>query len=254
MQLGIALAGAWLLTLLALGCASPEPTATPVPAPTATPLGPASDALPASDASPTPQVSPDLSSVMDTVLRALSGDTTGVRAMGESGDTAYIPVLVELLRFPWYFDSPTLDAVQASLAQLMGQPNEVLSEQQQDWEWWADWIGNHPEVRPPSGFAEWKGRLFSVLVDPAMGAFLYDGVKARIRLEEIVWGGVKKDGIPDLTSPPVVTAEEATYLDPSDRVFGVSFNGHHRAYPHRILNPHEMANDVVGGVAFALAY
>ena len=39
-----------------------------------------------------------------------------------------------------------------------------------------------------------------------------------------------------------------------DRVFGVSFNGEHRAYPLRILNAHEMANDVVGGVPFALAY
>ena len=37
------------------------------------------------------------------------------------------------------------------------------------------------------------------------------------------------------------------------RVFGVFINGEHRAYPHRILNAHEMANDVVGGVPFALA-
>ena len=258
MQLGIAFAGAWLLTLSALGCVSPEPTATPtltpVPAPTATPLGPASDPLPAYDASPTPQVSPDPSSVMDTALLALGGNLSGVQAMGTSGDPAYIPALVEFLRFPWYFGPSSLAAVHSSLASLIGQQAEGLSEQQQDWEWWVDWIGNHPEVRPPAGFAEWKGRLFSVLVDPEMGAFLYDGVKARIRLEEIVWGGVKKDGIPDLTSPPVVTSEEATYLEPSDRVFGVSLNGHHRAYPHRILNPHEMANDVVGGVPFALAY
>jgi hypothetical protein len=69
-----------------------------------------------------------------------------------------------------------------------------------------------------------------------------------------VWGGVRKDGIPDLTNPPVVPAARATYLEPSDRVFGVSINGAHRAYPLRILNRHEMANDVVGGVPFALAY
>jgi hypothetical protein len=31
-------------------------------------------------------------------------------------------------------------------------------------------------------------------------------------------------------------------------------NEEHRAYPLRILNPHEMANDVLGGVPFALAY
>ena len=77
---------------------------------------------------------------------------------------------------------------------------------------------------------------------------------ARIRLEEIAWGGVGKDGIPDLRYPPVVTAGEADYLEPPDRVFGVSINGEHRAYPLRILNLHEMANDIVGGVPFALAY
>ena len=52
----------------------------------------------------------------------------------------------------------------------------------------------------------------------------------------------------------MVPADEADYLNWDDRVFGVSINGEHRAYPLRILNPHEMANDVVGGVPFALAY
>lgn len=87
-----------------------------------------------------------------------------------------------------------------------------------------------------------------------LGEFLYEGVKTDIRLEEVVWGGVSKDGIPDLRYAPVYAASEAEYLDPEDRVFGVSFNGESRAYPLRILNPHEMANDVVGGVPFALAY
>ena len=76
----------------------------------------------------------------------------------------------------------------------------------------------------------------------------------RTRTEEVVWGGVPKDGIPDLTRPPVLPAAQPDYLNPDDRVFGVSLNGEHRAYPLRILNPHEMANDVVGGVPFALAY
>ena len=254
----VARALAWLVTLLALGCAAPEPTptATPtaVPVPTPTPLETVADASPLHGKAPTEQSSQDPRDVMDTALLALGGNLSGVQAMGTSGDPAYIPALVEFLRFPWYLGPTSLAAVHSSLASLIGQQAEGLSEQQRDWEWWVDWIGNHPEVQPPAGFAEWKGRLFSVLVDPEMGAFLYDGVKARIRLEEIVWGGVEKDGIPDLTNPQVVSAEEATYLNPLDRVFGVSFNGEHRAYPHRILNPHEMANDVVGGVPFALAY
>jgi hypothetical protein len=96
--------------------------------------------------------------------------------------------------------------------------------------------------------------MFGLLVDPEQVLFLYEGVESRIRLEEIVWGGVAKDGIPDLTNPRVMTPEEAGYLFDDDRVFGVSFNGEHRAYPLRVLNAHEMANDVVEGVPFALAY
>jgi hypothetical protein len=37
-------------------------------------------------------------------------------------------------------------------------------------------------------------------------------------------------------------------------VFGVSINSDHRAYPLRILDWHEMFNDVVGGKPVTLAY
>ena len=192
--------------------------------------------------------------LMDAAFGELSaGERTGervrevVRKMGESGNTSYIPVLTELLLFV-----PRL-AVLSSLGDLIGQPYELLSSEQRQRSWWIRWLANHPEVQPPDGFAAWKGQLFS-LIDPRMGDFIYNGVKTGIRLEEIVWGGVRKDGIPDLTNPPAVSGKEAGYLRPSDRVFGVSINGEHRAYPLRILNAHEMANDVVGGVPFALAY
>ena len=69
-----------------------------------------------------------------------------------------------------------------------------------------------------------------------------------------MWGGVRKDGIPDLRFPPNIPGDSAGYLESQDRVFGVSINGEHRAYPHRILNPHEMANDILGDEQFALAY
>jgi hypothetical protein len=174
------------------------------------------------------------------------------RKMAQSGDTSYIPVLLEFLRFQQQ-DEPRI-AIVSMLNQILEGPDEiVIPPERTTWQWWVEWLGNHPEVKPPDGYAAWKGQLYSLL-DPGLGSFLYEGVKTRIRLEEIVWGGVRKDGIPDLTNPPVLRAEQATYLEPSDRVFGVSINGAHRAYPLRILNSHEMANDVVGGVPFALAY
>ena len=92
------------------------------------------------------------------------------------------------------------------------------------------------------------------IIDPGSGGFLFDGVKTDIRLEEIVWGGVNKDGIPDLQNPPAIAASKADYLESDDRVFGITIYGESKVYPLRILNLHEMANDVVGGVAFALAY
>jgi len=75
-----------------------------------------------------------------------------------------------------------------------------------------------------------------------------------VRIEEAVWGGVRVDGIPALVNPKMQNAAQADYLDESEPVFGVSINGDNRAYPLRILDWHEMANDVVGGKAVALAY
>ena len=192
--------------------------------------------------------------IYDALDSALRGDPWGLARLGDSGDPTYIPVLVELMRFPWWqIDREVEIALYEALDTIVDR-NPAIADVEpgsdvDEWARWVVWLGRHPEVWPPPGFAGWKGRLFGDLVDPAMGAFLYDGVRANIRVEEIVWGGVRKDGIPDLPDAPVIDG-----ADPEDRMFGVSFNGEHRAYPHRIVNAHEMANDVVGGVPFALAY
>jgi hypothetical protein len=92
------------------------------------------------------------------------------------------------------------------------------------------------------------------LIDEGFGEFLRDEYPARIRVEEIQWGGVLVDGIPALDEPNMLAAAEADYLAPEDVVFGLAINGEARAYPLRILDWHEMANDVVGGVPVSLAY
>ncbi|MCH7605742.1 MAG: DUF3179 domain-containing protein [Chloroflexi bacterium] len=172
------------------------------------------------------------------------------RLAGGSGNPAYIPILIDLLRVQFHRSGRL--TLGSNLVRLIDQAEGPLADELADWGWWVEWLGNHPEVRPPVGYDGWKGR-FLAFIDPKMGAFFYDGVKSRIRLEEAVWGGVPTDGIPDLTNAPVVSPADAEYLVPTDRVFGVSINGEHRAYPLRILNPHEMANDVLGGVPIALA-
>lgn len=59
----------------------------------------------------------------------------------------------------------------------------------------------------------------------------------------IISGGVPKDGIPSLFNPPVIPAAEANYLSDSDLVVGIVVNGQPRAYPHTILDWHEVVNE-----------
>jgi hypothetical protein len=64
---------------------------------------------------------------------------------------------------------------------------------------------------------------------------------------EIISGGVPKDGIPSLFSPKMISAGEANYLRDSDLVVGIVVNGQARAYPHTILDWHEVANEDLPG-------
>ena len=121
------------------------------------------------------------------------------------------------------------------------------------WGDWFLWQEAHPEIGVLPGFAKLQSRVYS-LIDPNFDAFLPGDQKHEIRLEEITWGGVTKDSIPALTSPPMIDASAASYLNPDDLVFGVVLNGDVRAYPLRIMDWHEMLNDVVGGVPVSIAY
>ena len=95
-------------------------------------------------------------------------------------------------------------------------------------------------------------------IDPEFQRFL-GGERSKpenmdIRLEEIVWGGVRVDGIPSLDTPTMTPATAATWLEDDDLVYGVEIDGDARAYPLRIMGWHEMMNDVVGDVPVAIAY
>ena len=62
--------------------------------------------------------------------------------------------------------------------------------------------------------------------------------------------GAPKDAIPALTEPGFISASEVTYLDDDDLVVG--YKG--RAYPHKILDWHEIVNDSNDGSDFAVTY
>ena len=165
-------------------------------------------------------------------------------------DKSMVPLLIELLRFVGGIDLPI--ATNTALSTITGRESENSA---RAWHGWMEWLAkNADEYSPPDGYVQWKVALMNQ-IDPRFGEFLAPAENgSRINLSEVAWGGVRPDGIPDLQNAPVVYADEQDYLLPSDRVFGVSINGDHRAYPLRIVNAHEMANDVLGGEPIALAY
>jgi hypothetical protein len=121
-----------------------------------------------------------------------------------------------------------------------------------DWFGWAEWYEGS-ELAPPPGFASWKGKLWS-RIDPGFGALLRDEHPTRIRVEEIDWGGVPLEGIPALDQPPHVPAAAVPWLGGEEPVVGIALGGEARAYPLRIIDWHELVNDRLGGVPFALVY
>ncbi|MGH6924821.1 MAG: DUF3179 domain-containing protein [Propylenella sp.] len=158
------------------------------------------------------------------------------------GKTDAIPLLIFAMRF-----IPERRDLEDALVKITG-------EQIYGWNEWMMWQEAHPEIEAFDGFAKVHAEIHSKIVDPNFALFLGEGKKHEIRIEEIVWGGVKKDAIPALNHPRMLPADEATYLDDADLLFGISINGDARAYPLRILDWHEMLNDTIGGIDVSLAY
>ena len=71
----------------------------------------------------------------------------------------------------------------------------------------------------------------------------FDLADALVPIDEILWGGVQRDGIPSINQPKFVSASDAKFLGKKDRVLGVYRNGIAKAYPIRILDRHEVVND-----------
>ena len=172
---------------------------------------------------------------------------TAIEALRARGGLDLMASLILALRFTRHDEAP--------LADLM---NQVAGDDgPTDWFAWMLWQQARPEIIPHPSYAALKRRLY-LRIDPNFEVFFRDRAirrdRMKIRLEEITWGGVRKDGIPALTNPKLIPADQADYLVGSDFVFGIAINGDVRAYPLRIMGWHEMFNDVVGGVPLALAY
>ncbi len=177
------------------------------------------------------------------------------QSLGELGDPLYIAPLIDVGYFAR--SRPATTAILNALESLTGLSQDV------GWSGYFEWASQNNIPLPPH-YAEFKGLLFAVFVDPDFERFFDPSVgeTARINLLEVVWGGVQVDGIPSLVnarqiSPEAAQAEgqsftqfcregDCAYPADDELVFGVSINGDSRAYPLRLLNWHEMFNDVIG--------
>lgn len=72
-----------------------------------------------------------------------------------------------------------------------------------------------------------------------------------IPLNEVKDGGVGRDGIPSIDEPEFITD---AVIDDEELVVGIYFEGEARAYPHYILDWHEVVNDVIGNDPITLNY
>ncbi len=186
-------------------------------------------------------------STLAVFIDLLSSDKSVRKAayawLQENGTVAHAPALLDVLYFQknripndWFRVMKHLTGRQFSM----------------QWPRWMQWLGKQ-NFTPVPAYAQFKALLYRS-IDPAFAVFLKPSAPSTIRRDEIVWGGVKKDGIPALTLPVLVPAEQADYLDDENLVFGLSLNGAARAWPMKILSWHEMVNDTVGGEAVSLAY
>jgi hypothetical protein len=110
---------------------------------------------------------------------------------------------------------------------------------------WYEWLWSAAPVEHPD-YAEFKAGLYEQ-IDPRFREYFANRPKTLIRLDEIRWGGVWRDGIPPLKNPKMIRSREATYLADDNIVFGVAIDGDVRAYPKRILAWHEMVKDTIAG-------
>ena len=190
--------------------------------------------------------------VVEQVVRGGQIDRAFFDDIAASGDPLYAAPLIDAAYF--FPSGPFWEVFSDTL--------EAITGERRSWTEHFEWAGREDIALPP-GYDRFKGLFLATFIDPAFARF-FDGVEenARINLAEVVWGGVRVDGIPSLVNSRQISPQTAAtqgenlfqfcrlgdcrYPAPDELVFGVSLDGDARAYPLRLLNWHEMFNDVVG--------
>ena len=162
---------------------------------------------------------------------------SALKRIGERWSNAYAAILIEIVGF--IPNRGVRGGVVALLEKVSGRKFGG------DINGWYEWLWSIEPAEHPD-YAELKAALYETL-DPRFREYFRDRPKKSIRLDEIRWGGVHRDGIPPLKNPKMISARDASYLKDENVVFGVAIDGDVRAYPKRILAWHEMVKDTIAG-------
>lgn len=82
----------------------------------------------------------------------------------------------------------------------------------------------------------------------------FDLTNTSVPLELILSGGPVKDGIPSLDNPKFIFVSDVNFLQDTDRVLGINYQGIKKAYPIKIMNYHEVVNDNFNGHPVAITF
>ena len=181
--------------------------------------------------------------------------TTALGELVGSKDPRIVWLIADLMRF---VSGRQLNAELANAAsQLLGirTPNEnrwgVVTDHLIAW-----------DIPAPPDYLRTKRAVFTTNVPGWEKIF----VEGNIDWRHVSWGGVLIDDrkydatdklcncIPAADNPEVSSAEDATWLEDEDIVFGIEVNGEYRAYPRRIMEVREMVNDTLGGRHLGIPY
>lgn len=75
-----------------------------------------------------------------------------------------------------------------------------------------------------------------------------------VPISEVKDGGPGKDGIPSIDNPKFISAQVVNFLEDNDIVIGVIRGDEVKAYPHEIMDWHEVVNDEINGEKITVSY
>ncbi|MEL7345088.1 MAG: DUF3179 domain-containing (seleno)protein [Pseudomonadota bacterium] len=204
----------------------------------------------------------DLTAAIKTALldpatgsRWATDQIVALETVAASGDPRLAWIIADLMRFAG--GSSINGQLSGAAATLLGIENPVINQ----WGVITDHLIAWDIPAPPDYLAA-KRTIFTSLIPGWERIFTPGDIDWRM----VSWGGVLIDDrpfdttddpcncIPAADNPPVLSAQEATWLDDDDIVFGIEINGEARAYPRQIMEVREMVNDTLGGRDLGIPY